>query len=124
MYSFGKRSLERREQLHPVLQKILDRAIETSPLDFTILCAYRNSEEQQIAYGKGFSNKQFPNSKHNHLPSTAVDIAPYPIVWEDIKQFQILGCHIMMTAYYMGESLRWGGFWCKPKDYPHFELRR
>jgi len=46
-------------------------------MDVTIVCGYRGEEEQNKAYTEKKSGLKFPQSKHNHAPSSAVDIAPY-----------------------------------------------
>lgn len=119
-YHFGRVSLSHKKDLHPRLQLILDDAIEI--MDITILCGYRNEIEQNIAFDAGRSKKRFPESKHNRMPARAVDIAPYPIDWEDIARFREMGMLIKGIAHARGIKIRWGGDWQKLKDYPHVEL--
>lgn len=45
--------------------------------DHTIIEAHRGEAEQNAARRAGRSTKSWPNSKHNQLPSPAVDAAPY-----------------------------------------------
>ena len=92
--------------------------------DFSVLCGHRGKDEQNLAYKKGFSKLKFPESKHNSIPSRAVDIAPYPIDWDDHKRFYELAGIIKGIAHEKGIEIRWGGNFRGWKDLPHFELRR
>lgn len=53
MYIFGKASEARMEGLHPNLVKVLRRAIQISPIDFTIIEGVRSDEQCFINFGKG-----------------------------------------------------------------------
>ena len=127
MYKFGKKSLEKlnNKQLHPVLKLLMEKAIETSPLDFTIIETVRTKEQQIINIKKGVSK----TIKSRHIPATnksgyseAVDIAPYPINWADIQRFKELSAHIKKTADLMKIKIEWGGDWKTFKDYLHWQL--
>lgn len=45
--------------------------------DCTIVCGYRDRKAQDDAYNNGHSKLTYPNSKHNKIPSLAVDVVPY-----------------------------------------------
>lgn len=77
MPKFGKTSLTRLEQAHPILQELCNRVVEY--FDITILCTHRTKPEQDAAFLSRASQKTWPQSKHNTLPSEAVDAAPWPI---------------------------------------------
>ena len=51
---------------------------------------------------------QYPNSKHNKLPSKAVDVAPYPIDWNDPDRFYHFAGYVRGIAEGMGIKIRWG----------------
>ena len=121
MPAFGRASNRRKSTLHPLLQVILEEAIKDCPLDFTIVWGHRNEEEQNYAYSLGNSTKKWPESKHNQLPSMAVDIAPWPIVWEEVDEFGFVAGYINRVAIEMGARLRWGGTW-RMNDVGHLEL--
>jgi hypothetical protein len=89
--------------------------------DFSVICGYRGEKSQLKAFESGKSKVQWPNSKHNQKPSLAVDIAPYPIDWEDKERFCYLAGVIMTTAKLFEVPLKWGGDW--GWDFGHFELR-
>jgi peptidoglycan L-alanyl-D-glutamate endopeptidase CwlK len=127
MPKFSERSLERLNTCHPDLVKVMKAAIEK--VDFTVLCGHRGKIEQDIAFREGNSKLKFPQSKHNKTPSLAVDIAPYPIDWNDIQRFKDLAVVILDIAREEGVKLRWGGDWDNNpltknnfNDFPHYEL--
>ena len=107
MYSFGSTSQERLEQLDIRLQDILKEAIKF--YDFSIITGYRNKEEQEKMFNQGKSKLRYPKSKHNQNPSKAVDIAPYPIDWNDTNRFVYLAAIIQYIAFSKGVKIRWGG---------------
>lgn len=110
------------------LQKIVEEAIKIT--DFSVLCGHRGKEEQDLAYARGFSKVKYPNSKHNGLPSKAVDLAPWPINWNNIDRFIKLADIILKIAKQKKIKIRWGADWNrngewrdeKFRDWPHFEL--
>ena len=120
MARFGKRSQERLNTCHNDLQKICNEAIKI--YDFTIICGHRGEEAQNEAYNTGASNAKFGQSKHNKVPSEAIDVAPYPIDWNDTERFARLAGIIQAVAFEENIPIRWGGDFKNLKDMPHFEL--
>lgn len=120
MATFSKISEERLKECHEDIQSVLRAVIHD--FDFSVLCGYRGEEEQNKAYDDGKSTLKYPQSKHNRMPSMAVDIAPYPINWNDEKRFHELAGRVLETAALMGIVMKWGGHWKTLKDLPHFEL--
>jgi hypothetical protein len=135
MAKFSKRSLDRLTTCHPDIQKVMNEAIKH--FDFAVLSGFRSPKEQLELYkqGREFKDGKWvkvgrvvtnvdgvnTKSKHNHSPSQAVDIAPYPIDWDDIERFEQMAVVVMYCAKKLGIKLIWGGDWSM-KDYPHFEL--
>ena len=126
---FGRVSLSRLEDLHKDLQRVLRGAIQH--FDFTIIWGYRDEDAQNAAYKAGKSKKKWPHSKHNQLPSMAVDIAPWPLVYDAHPiDFGVLAGVILYCAWERHVEIRWGGDWNKNltvndetfKDLGHFEL--
>jgi peptidoglycan L-alanyl-D-glutamate endopeptidase CwlK len=127
MPKFSKKSLERLSTCNHLLQYVANKAIKE--MDFVVVCGHRGKKEQDEAYMKGFSKLKFPESKHNKLPSLAMDLAPCKVVngkttidWTDIKAFQDLAKIIKRIADDQFIPIEWGGDWKGFKDMPHFQL--
>lgn len=128
MYNFGRTSRRHLMTLHPDLRAVLYEAIKLT--DFSVIEGYRNEERQNQLFEQGKSKLRWPNSKHNSNPSRAVDIAPYPIDWDDLEQFALLAGIVIGIGHKMGIPLRWGGDWNRNgsmsdnrfNDLPHIEL--
>lgn len=129
MPSFGKSSTERLATCHPKLQELFNEVVKN--YDCSILQGTRSKEEQDEYYRTGRSKVQYPNSKHNSMPSNAVDVAPYPIDWENTNRFYHFAGYVNGVAEQLGITLRWGGDWDSDKDFsdqtfndlPHFEIK-
>ncbi len=128
MPSFGTSSREKLDTCDDKLQTICELVIEE--YDFTVLEGHRSGERQNELFRQGKSKLKAGQSKHNSLPSKAVDLAPYPIAWENTERFYLLAGMMFQAAYDMGIKIRWGGDWDKDwvhsdqsfMDLPHFEL--
>lgn len=106
MPTFSGLSLAHLRTCDARLQSILNKVIEH--YDFTVLCGHRGQTEQDAAFAAGKSKVRWPNSKHNSLPSKAVDIAPYPIDWKDTTRFARLMGHVERVANEQGIRIRLG----------------
>lgn len=131
-------SRERLKTVDARLAQIVERVAEV--VDVTVLCGRRGKAEQDRAFAEGHSKVRWPNSKHNVARpdgtedldglARAVDLAPYPIDWNDRERFILLAGHVLMTARVLGVQLVWGGDWNRNfsvrderfQDLPHFEL--
>lgn len=122
MFKFSKRSQDKLDTCHSNLVELMETALKSSSIDFSVICGYRNEKEQNKAYREGKSNALYPHGRHNKTPSMAVDIAPYPIDWDDIDRFIELSTHIKKVAHDLDIPIWWGGNWKQLKDYPHYEL--
>lgn len=128
MPKFGESSRSRLATCHPDIQKVMNEVIKH--YDCSIITGHRNEEDQNRAVKEGKSKTSYPNSKHNSIPSRAVDVAPYPIDWADLSRFYYFAGIVMTVAKQMNVKLRWGGDWDKDQvfsdnkfnDLPHFEL--
>ena len=128
MPSFSASSRSRLAKAHPLLQDIMNEAIKQ--YDFTILDSQRGRADQEKAFREGKSKAHFGQSAHNWSPSVALDVAPFPIDWNETKRFHDLAAIILNIAREKNIPLRWGGDWDmngKPNtsgliDLPHFEL--
>lgn len=128
MPSFSGKSDERLATCDPRLIEICDAVIDH--YDFTILEGQRSNERQDELFRQGKSKLKAGQSKHNQTPSLAVDIAPYPIDWNDMGRFYLLAGMMFQAASERGYKLRWGGDWDGDwnhkdqsfNDLPHFEI--
>lgn len=128
MPAFGKVSLKILQTCDNRLQDICHEAIKL--LDFSVISGYRGEVEQTRIFEEGFSKNQFPHSRHNVYPSGAVDIAPWPIDWEDEDRFHRLAGVMQGIALMMGHKLTYGGDWDNDgiltdqsfNDLGHFQL--
>jgi peptidoglycan L-alanyl-D-glutamate endopeptidase CwlK len=79
---------------------------------------------------EGKSKTRWPTSKHNAVPSLAVDLVPCPVDWKDRERFILLAGIVIGIAWKLGIPVRWGGDWDGDsniaehsfQDLPHFEL--
>jgi len=129
MPKFGKRSKERLETCDNRLQLVFNEVIRY--VDCSILEGHRSAERQDKLFEEGKTKVKYPNGRHNANPSRAVDVAPYPIDWDDRERFHLFAGFVLGIAKAMGIELRWGGDWNMNfevddnqfDDFPHFELR-
>jgi peptidoglycan L-alanyl-D-glutamate endopeptidase CwlK len=131
-FHFSKKSLYELHTCDVHLQELMFTALKLTPMDFTILQGYRSIEEQKrlFAEGKTQIDGVTKLSNHNYTPSRAVDIAPWPIDWNDRERFYCLGGLILGVAGSRGLRIRWGANWKMDGDFannkfddlPHFEL--
>lgn len=122
MFKLGKRSIERLQGVHPDLVKVVERAIEMSPVDFTVLEGLRSPERQQTLVASGAS--QTLNSRH--ITGHAVDLGAWvdnQVDWSWPLYHKIANA-MKAAANALGVAIVWGGDWKTFKDGPHFELDR
>lgn len=129
MASFSKISKQRLAGAHPLLQKIMNEAI--NHYDFMVLDSQRDRAAQERAFKQGNSKVHFGQSAHNWAPSIALDVAPFPIDWNDLGRFKVLQLEIILPiAQKMQIPIRQGIDWNRDgnlsndgwDDYPHVEL--
>jgi peptidoglycan L-alanyl-D-glutamate endopeptidase CwlK len=131
MPKLGKRSLSRLNGVDPRLSSLCHAVVKD--FDITVLEGLRTLDTQKKYYEDGKTKTL--NSKH--LKGMAVDIAPYPVDWENDARFYYLAGMMKAYAYAMGFKIRWGGDWDsdnrfgsrgkykgkeKFKDLVHFEI--
>lgn len=121
-YKLGSRSLKNLATCHPALQAVAKRAIEITTQDFTITEGFRGKEAQEAAFAAGNSRAHFGQSLHNHTPSLALDIVPWPVDWSSVAKFVAIATAFKQAAKELGVTLRWGGDFKSFVDRPHFEI--
>lgn len=122
MYRYGNESKLIASQAHPTLQSIFFDAIEI--MDIKLLCSHRDKEDQTEAFESGNSKTEWPFSKHNRLPSHAIDATPWPIPknWgeddpRELAKFYMLNGVIQTLAVKYDVKIRWGGDWDGDNEY-------
>lgn len=139
--TLGQRSLARLDGVHPDFVRVIKRAAAiAAPVDdFTVLEGVRTPERQRQLYAQGRTapgpivtwtktSNHFRNAKTGF--GHAVDLAPFPIDWNDIARFDRLGLLMFRAASIENVSIRWGADWDRDgkirergeSDSPHFEL--
>lgn len=130
-YRLGRRSLARLEGVHPDLVRVVKRAIEVTPVDFTVLEGLRSRERQSKLVQAGASRTM----RSRHLTGHAVDLGAWvdgTVAWDWPLYHQIAQA-MFSAAGGFHIPIRWGGNWmCEYTkqlhegfaDGPHFELPR
>jgi len=152
-FSFGQQSRDSLSTVHPAMRGICCNALEISPVDITVLEGARTPERQTALYAQGRTTAELladgvtgvqgkPDLakvtwtlKSAHIPdasgfSRAVDLAPWPIDWDDLARFDQMALAMLRSASALGVRLRWGADWDGDgklrergeSDSPHFEL--
>ena len=129
MPKFGKKSKERLNTCNERLQKVFNEVIKH--VDCSVLEGHREKDRQNKLYEEGKTKVKYPNGRHNRQPSSAVDVTPYPVDWEDRERQTLFAGFVIGVASQMNINLRWGGDWDQDfqvvdnrfDDFPHFELK-
>lgn len=121
-YQLSKRSKDRLSGVHPDLVRVVEKAIEISDMDFTVLEGVRSIARQQQLVAAGASKTM----QSRHITGHAVDLAPYvsgQVRW-DWPLYDKLSATVKKAAEEVGVPIEWGGDWVSFKDGPHFQLPR
>ncbi len=129
-FSLGNRSKKNLRGVHEDLVKVVERAIEITEQDFTVVEGLRSEVRQRQLFNAGKSTTM--NSRH--LTGHAVDLIPYPFHGDvdedgipnidDWDQYYPIAEAMKQAASELGVSLEWGGDWRTFKDGPHYQLSR
>ena len=128
MPSFSEKSETHLATCDHRLQRVFQRVV--GEFDCSIIEGHRNRERQKRMVDEGKSQVLWPDGKHNTFPSLAVDVCPYPVVWDDRERQTLFAGYVLATAKAMGVDLRWGGDWNRDTevrdnsfdDLVHFEI--
>ncbi len=109
------------------LQDMVRAVAPELPFNLLVVCGHRGEAEQNAAYERGASTLRFPQSRHNKLPSLAVDLAPLSddggsILWSDLDRFDRIAAAMKAKARELKIPLTWGGDWKRFVDRPHFQM--
>ena len=132
MPTFGSISESRLVNVQPVL--VLLARLVVAEFDCSVICGVRSREDQDAAFAAGNSQKVWPDSRHNIIPSMsdrrlseALDLGPYMagfgVAWPDpaepskwiyakqVGQWYRFSQCVQAKARQIGVPIRWGGDW-------------
>ena len=127
--SFGAASKKQLATCHSELQRLFLEVVKH--WDCQVIEGKRSEAQHQLNLASGASRTQHSKHVSRAGPSMAVDVAPYPVKWNDYPRFYAFAGFVIGIATAMGISLRWGGDWDSDRDFSdqtfndlvHFELR-
>ena len=119
-YQLGKRSRQRLAGVHPDLRAVVERAIQISEVDFTVLETLRTTERQRRLVAAGSSTTM----RSRHLTGHAVDLGAWvdnDVDWSWPLYYKIADA-MKQASQELDIPIEWGGDWTSFKDGPHFQL--
>lgn len=138
MAKFSQKSLDKLKGVHPDLVKVLNRAIQNSKQDFSVLEGVRTPERQKELYAQGRTKPgdivtwvlQSNHFVHKDGLGHAVDVVTYPLDYNNTKGYLEIGRAVTAAAQELGIHVRWGADWDEDgklqekgeTDIGHFEL--
>ena len=105
VYKFGTRSKERLKGVDHRLIMILDELIKI--MDVTIIEGLRSAKRQEQLLKKGATKVKYSK----HMEGKAVDLAPYPIDWEDRDTFHYMAGMVRGIGHLLNIKVRVGADW-------------
>lgn len=119
-FNLGQRSKDRLKGVDERLVKVVERAIELTEVDFTVLEGLRTPERQKQLVAEGFSQ----TLKSKHLTGHAVDLGALVngVVSWDKEHYHTIAKAMKKSAEELKINIRWGGDFKSFFDGPHFEL--
>ena len=108
-YSWGLRSNQNMSGIHPDLRKVMDRAVQLTTIDMTVIEGLRSVERQRQLFNQGHTRTM--NSRH--ITGHAVDVVPWvdgAISW-DWKHYYPVADAILKAAKEVNIPIVWGGAW-------------
>lgn len=130
MRAWSERSLRNLTGIHPDLRRVMDRALQESPVDMVINEGLRTLARQKQLLAK----KATTTLKSRHITGHAIDF----YAWVDIDKdgdiefvemcnprlMKQIADAIKAAAVKEKVAIVWGGDWRTFKDPPHIELDR
>ena len=122
-------TLHRTSQLSQVDPRLVSLLTDVGSVrDVLVVQGARSVADELRAMATHHSELKNPlNSKHVIDPSRplalAVDIAPWPLDWNDTGAFCTLGAFVKSRALELHIPITWGGDWTSFHDYSHYELK-
>lgn len=120
MFKLGLRSKMRMQGVHPDLVKVVERAIQLTTVDFTVLEGLRTTTRQRELLKAGATK----TLKSRHLSGHAVDLGAMvngKVRWDWPLYYEIANA-MKQAAKELDVKVEWGGDWTTFKDGPHWQL--
>jgi peptidoglycan L-alanyl-D-glutamate endopeptidase CwlK len=130
-FRLSERSLSRLQGVDSALVAVVQRAIELTSVDFSVIEGLRTPQRQRELYAQG---RTTPGPvvtwtlKSKHIDGQAVDLLPVT-GWGTAAAFESVASAMFAAADELGVKLRWGRDWNGngvqergETDSPHFEL--
>lgn len=119
-FKLSNRSLGRLAGVHSDLVRVVERAIQITPIDFGVTEGLRSEARQRSLVASGASSTM--NSRH--LTGHAVDLVAYVdgnVAW-DWPLYHRLADTMKRAAAELGIEIECGADWKTFPDGPHFQL--
>lgn len=119
-FKLGARSRRHLEGVHPDLVRVVERAIELTDTDFTVLEGVRSKERQAAMVAAGASHTM----RGRHLSGHAVDLGALldgKVSWA-WPLYRRIAKAMKQASEELGIPIEWGGDWVSFKDGPHYQL--
>lgn len=112
-FYYGQQSKKNLGSVCPELQVVFERALSLGLIDISVIQGGRGKAEQNIYFKLEKSRVEWPYSKHNKIPSQALDAAPYVNgkASADWRHCIYLAGLVTGIGASMGIKIRWGGNW-------------
>jgi len=117
-YALGNRSKSNLIGVNADLVRVVNRAIQITEIDFTVIEGLRTKERQAQLFATGKTRTM--NSRH--IIGQAVDVVPYPVDWNDTARFRLVAKAMKQAAKELDVKLTWGGDWKSFVDMPHYQI--
>ena len=121
MADFGNKSRSNLSVVKDDLVRAAFAVVQIPGFDHSIICGHRDESTQTAAFNAGNSKTPWPRSKHNKLPSLAIDFLPYPFdgypkegdenYFKEIARWYSISAAYIAVGHGMGINLRGGFDW-------------
>lgn len=119
-FRLGDRSRSRLRGVHPDLVGVVERAIQITEVDFTVLEGLRTLERQKQLLAAHATT----TLRSRHLTGHAVDLGAWvngEVRWDWPLYYKIADA-MKAAAAEIRQPIEWGGDWRSFKDGPHWQL--
>lgn len=128
MFKFSKSSAAVLSTVDERLQRIANRALEISVIDFGIPSTggKRTAEEQKKLFDDKKSNCDGYINKSYHQTGMALDFYAYvdgKASWDE-GHLSLVAAAFLQAANELDIKLEWGGLWKNFQDMPHVQIKK